>query len=177
MQDVTIPLIAQAAVIYSAVVMTDISALNRPSIDTHLREYDYNNQVRLLAGCLLPAQVYQKAQRLRQLLRDQITAALDQVDVLVLPTACTGATPIPEQAGVPSKQAIMENFMGRRSYTTPFSLSNNPALSVPCGFTSERLPIGLQIVGRPFAEETVLRVSHAYEHATAWHKEQPPELI
>ena len=175
-QDITIPLMAQAAVIYSAVVMTDISALNRNSIDTHLREYDYNNQVRLLAGCLLPAQAYQKAQRLRQVLRDQIFGALDQVDVLVLPTACTAATPLPAQAGIPSKQAIMENLMGRRSYTTPFSLSNNPALSVPCGFTSKRLPIGLQIVGRPFAEETVLRVSHAYEQATTWRKEQPPEL-
>lgn len=110
------------------------------------------------------------------MLRDQIVAALDQVDVLVLPTACTAATPLPDQAGIQSKQAIMENFMGRRSYTTPFSLANNPALSVPCGFTHERLPIGLQIVGRPFAEETVLRVSHAYEQATAWHKERPPEL-
>ncbi len=70
----------------------------------------------------------------------------------------------------------MDNLMGRRSYTTPFSLANNPALSVPCGLTRERLPIGLQIVGRPFAEATVLRVSHAYEQATAWHQERPPEL-
>ena len=58
--------------------------------------------------------------------------------------------------------------------TRPFNLTGAPAMSVSCGFNSEGLPIGLQIGGRPFAEETVLKVAHAYEQATDWHNQKPP---
>jgi len=58
--------------------------------------------------------------------------------------------------------------------TRPFNLTGAPAMSVNCGFNSEGLPIGLQIGGRPFAEETVLKVAHAYEQATDWHNQKPP---
>ncbi len=168
---------ADAAAIYSAIAMTDIAALNRQAIHAHLAEYDYNNQVRLLAGSILPAQAYQKALRLRQVLRQQILDALDRVDVLVMPTACTPAPLLPEQAGIPSKQAILDDYAGRRTFTVPFSLANVPALSVPCGFTAQRLPIGLQMAGKPFAEEMLLRVAHAYEQATDWHTQRPPNLV
>ena len=57
--------------------------------------------------------------------------------------------------------------------TAPFNATGLPALSVPCGFTSAGLPIGLQIVGRPFDEATVLRAGHAYEQATEWHLRKP----
>ncbi len=55
------------------------------------------------------------------------------------------------------------------------NLANVPGVSVPCGFDSAGLPVGLQIGGRAFDEATVLRVAHAYEQATSWHKERPPE--
>jgi aspartyl-tRNA(Asn)/glutamyl-tRNA(Gln) amidotransferase subunit A len=55
----------------------------------------------------------------------------------------------------------------------PFNLTGLPALSVPCGFTSRALPIGLQIAGKPFDEATVLRLAHAYEQHTDWHRRQP----
>ena len=58
--------------------------------------------------------------------------------------------------------------------TRPFNLTGAPAISVNCGFNSEGLPIGLQIGGRLFAEETVLKVAHAYEQATDWHNQKPP---
>ncbi len=60
-------------------------------------------------------------------------------------------------------------------FTRPFNLTGLPALSLPCGFDSG-LPIGLQIVGRPFEEGTVLRAAHAYEEATEWHERRPPEF-
>ena len=56
----------------------------------------------------------------------------------------------------------------------PFNLTGLPAISIPCGFTSTGLPIGLQIAGKPFDEATVLRVAHAYEQHTDWHRRQPP---
>ena len=59
-------------------------------------------------------------------------------------------------------------------YSRPFNLNGFPALSVPCGFSEDGLPIGLQLAGRPFAEETVLRVGHTYEQATEWHMRRPP---
>ena len=100
--------------------------------------------------------------------------ALDRVNVLVMPTSSIPASPIPERAGINSKQEVIDGYAGRRSFTAPFNLASTPALSINCGFTSGNLPIGLQIAGKPFDEETVLRVAHAYEQATNWHTRRPP---
>ena len=97
-----------------------------------------------------------------------------RVDVLVMPTSSIPAPVIPEQAGIGSKQEVIDGFAGRRSFTSPFNLANTPALSINCGFTSQDLPIGLQIAGKPFDETTIFRVAHAYEQATDWHTRRPP---
>lgn len=172
--DIDIPLIAQSATISTAVTYGDVSGVHREGIDKRLKEYDYNLQLRLLAGAILPAQAHQKAVRLRHMLRQQILDALDQVDVLVMPTSSIPASPLPEKAGVESKKAFMEMLGGRRSFTAPFNLASVPALSINCGFTSEDLPVGLQIAGKPFDESTVFRVAYAYEQATDWHTRRPP---
>ena len=57
--------------------------------------------------------------------------------------------------------------------TRPFNMTGLPAISVPCGFTSNDLPIGLQIVGRPFDESTILHLAYAYERSTPWHEKRP----
>ena len=171
---VDIPLIAQSAAISTAVTYGDVSGVHREGIDNRLKEYDYNIQLRLLAGAILPAQAHQKAVRLRHMLRQQIFDALEQVDVLVMPTSSIPASPIPEKAGVESKEAFMEMLGGRRSFTAPFNLASVPALSINCGFTSDDLPVGLQIAGKPFAESMVFRVAHAYEQATNWNTRRPP---
>ena len=62
----------------------------------------------------------------------------------------------------------------RAGMTTTFSLASSPAISINCGFTSENLPIGLQIGGKPFAEQTVLNVAYAFEQNTDWHNRRPP---
>ena len=59
-------------------------------------------------------------------------------------------------------------------YTRPYNITGFPAISVPCGFSAEGMPIGLQLAGRPFDEETVLRAAHAYEQSTEWHSRRPP---
>ena len=172
--DIEIPLIAQSAAISTAVTYGDVSGVHREGIDQRLKEYDYNIQLRLLTGAILPAQAHQKAVRLRHMIRQQILDALDQVDVLVMPTSSIPASTLPEKAGVESKAAFMEMLGGRRSFTAPFNLANVPALSINCGFTSEDLPVGLQIAGKPFDESMVFRVAHAYEQATDWHTRRPP---
>lgn len=171
---VEIPLIAQSAAISTAVTYGDVSGVHREGIENSLKEYDYNIQLRLLTGAILPAQAHQKAVRLRHMLRQQILDALEKVDVLVMPTSSIPASPIPEKAGVESKEAFMEMLGGRRSFTAPFNLASVPALSINCGFTSDDLPVGLQIAGKPFDESMVFRVAHAYEQATEWHTRRPP---
>ena len=173
-EEVSLPLIVHSGVISSGIIAADAAALNRRDIARHLGEFDHNNQVRLLMGSILPAQAYQKAARLRHLLRQQVLAALDRVDVLVMPTSSIPASLIPEKAGISGKQEVLDGYAGRRSFTAPFNLSNTPALSINCGFTPGNLPIGLQIAGKPFDESTLFRVAHAYEQATDWHTRRPP---
>ena len=172
--EVEIPLIAQSAAISTAITYGDVSGVHREGIDQRLHEYDYNIQLRLLTGAILPAQAHQKAVRLRHMLRQQILDALEKVDVLIMPTSSIPASLIPEKAGIESKEAFLEMLGGRRSYTAPFNLASTPALSINCGFTVEGLPVGLQIAGKPFDESTVFQVAAAYEQATDWSSRRPP---
>ncbi len=107
-QDVSIPLIVQSAVISSAVIMVDAIAPHGEGIANHLGEYDHNNRVRLLTGSIMPSRAHQKAMRLREVLRQQILTALQQVDVLVMPTSSIPASLIPAKAGINSKEEVLE---------------------------------------------------------------------
>jgi aspartyl-tRNA(Asn)/glutamyl-tRNA(Gln) amidotransferase subunit A len=94
--------------------------------------------------------------------------------VLLAPTApSTAATIASMTAPIESGEGAARRFFTRRSYTTPASLAGVPALSVPCGFSTAGLPIGLQLIGRAFDEATVLRVAHAYEQSTDWRRRRP----
>ena len=173
-QDVSIPLIVDFAAISNTIILTDAAGVHRQGIDEHLGEYDHNIQIRLLVGSIIPAQAHQKAVKLRQVLRQQILDALEKVDVLVMPTSSIPASPIPTKAGIGSKQEVLDGLAGRRSFTAPFNVANTPALSINCGFTSQNLPVGFQIAGKPFGEGTLFRVAQAYEQATDWHTRRPP---
>ncbi len=173
-QEVSIPLIVHSAAISNTIILTDAAGVHRQGIDEHLGEYDHNTQIRLLVGSVIPAQAHQKAVKLRQVLRQQILDALEKVDVLVMPTSSIPASPIPTKAGIDSKQEVLDGLAGRRSFTAPFNVANTPALSINCGFTSQQLPVGFQIAGKPFDEGTLFRVAHAYEQATDWHTRRPP---
>ena len=175
-EEIFIPLIAQSAAISTTLIYVDATAVHRRGLRDHPEMYDHNNRVRLLTGALVPAQVHQKATRLRQVLRDQILDALSRVDVLALPASSVQATPIPTEAGLSKngKEDFLTMLGGRRTYTSPFNLAGVPALSINCGFTSDNLPVGLQLVGRPYNEPTVFRAAYAYEQATVWHTRRPP---
>jgi aspartyl-tRNA(Asn)/glutamyl-tRNA(Gln) amidotransferase subunit A len=124
-----------------------------------------------LTGSILPAAAYYKAQKLRTLLCQQVLDAFDNYDVLITPTAGIAAQPIMDDQVITSK----ENAIGNRQlHTRIFNLANSPAISVPCGFSSDGLPIGLQIGGRPGADETILKVAYAYEQSLGWHNQRPP---
>ena len=170
-KEVSVPLAAHAATISTGIrVEAPITygdlVRNRP------QEIGHDNRVGYMVGTVLPAQAYYKALSLRTLLRDEIAEALADVDLLLSPTAGVAAQLIEPDPLVLGKE---NSYRTPYVLTTAFSLANVPALSVPCGFTADGLPIGLQIAGRPFDEETVLRAGHAYEQNTPWHASTPPE--
>ena len=109
------------------------------------------------------------------LIRRQLLDALATHDVLVAPTAHRPAPAIASAtAPITSKAEAATRFFTRRSFTTPAALAGVPALAVPCGFSAAGLPLSLQIIGRRFDDATVLRVGHAYEQATDWHRHGRP---
>ncbi|HEX2276750.1 MAG TPA: amidase [Candidatus Tectomicrobia bacterium] len=174
-QEVSIPLIRQAAPIFIAICDTDGANVHEQLIRSRARDYDAATRTRLFAASLLPANLYHRAQRARGLLRRQMMAALEGVDVLLSPST---ATPPPTISAdiLPyrSKADVSTRLFGARSYSTPYSLAALPAISIPCGFSAANLPIGLQLGGKPFDEPTVLRVAAAYEASTDWHTKKPP---
>ena len=146
--DVSLPLTEHAGAITMGVLFVEWTALHRRTFQPHFDQLDHNNKVRFLTGGVIPAQAYYKAQKLRALLRQQILTALEEVDVLVLPGGPVTARPVETVPGVQSKEQMAAGLAGRISFTGPFNLAGVPALSLPCGFSSEDLPMGLQIVGR-----------------------------
>ncbi len=174
-REVSIPLIVNSSEISYGIISSDAAMLNWDIISTErLRELDHNNQVRLLMGAVIPATAHQKSMRLREALRRQILAALEEVDALVMPASSVPATLIPESTGLGTKEDVIAGFKGRRGFTAPFNLANLPALSINCGFTGSGLPIGLQIAGNAFDETTLFRLAYAYEQATQWGGRRPP---
>jgi len=110
---------------------------------------------------------YSKAQAVRTLIKQDFDQAFEEVDVLVTPVMSTPAFQLGEKIEDPLQMYLSD------LYTISASLAGIPAISIPCGFSQHGLPIGLQIMGRPFEEETVLRVARAYELVTNWRKKRP----
>jgi len=128
---------------------------------------------RMAPGLTVTAYDYLQGQRLRaQLTREFIDSVFSRIDVLVTPTI---PEPAPALAHVKAgATADVIARMGRFSrLTRPFNALGLPALSLPCGAAPDGRPLAMQLVGRPFDEATLLRLGHAYERATAWHRRRP----
>ncbi len=111
---------------------------------------------------------YLRAQKVRTLIRNDFLQAFEKVDAIVTPTSPTAAFKIGEKSDDPLQMYLSDIF------TISANLSGICGVSVPCGFTKNpKLPIGLQLLGHPFGEATILRLAHAYEQNTPWHEEKP----
>jgi aspartyl-tRNA(Asn)/glutamyl-tRNA(Gln) amidotransferase subunit A len=111
---------------------------------------------------------YVKAQQVRTLILRDYEDAFAQVDVVAMPTSPTAAFALGERLADPLQMYLADVF------TVSANLAGLPAISVPCGFTANQLPIGLQLTGRRFDESTMLRIADAYERETGWWKQAPP---
>jgi aspartyl-tRNA(Asn)/glutamyl-tRNA(Gln) amidotransferase subunit A len=112
---------------------------------------------------------YGQAQKVRTLIRRDFERAFEQVDLIAAPVAPTSAFPFGAHSDDPLAMYLED------ALTLPASLAGLPGLSFPAGFDRQGLPVGLQLLGRPFAEDDLLRTAHAYQQVTDWHLRRPPE--
>ena len=110
---------------------------------------------------------YLRAQKVRTLIRNDFAEVFKQCDAILAPVTPTPAYKIGEKTNDPLKMYLDDIL------TTPVNLAGNCGMSIPCGFSSAGLPIGLQIIGDSFGEENILKVGHAYEQTTDWHHQKP----
>jgi aspartyl-tRNA(Asn)/glutamyl-tRNA(Gln) amidotransferase subunit A len=174
-QEVSIPLVPLAGAIFVGVADTEGAGARDDVLRTCAEQLDAATRTRLQAAALVPAKVYQRAMKARVLLRQQFMQALRQVDILV---SATMPYPPPKHTAVTAPFAgtddVRARFFFRRAYTGCYALTALPAISIPGGFTTDNLPIGLQLGARPFAEAMLLQVAQAYEQATPWHTRRAP---
>ena len=172
-EEVSVPMMDKASAISTAIIGPESVEVHMRNLRERPEDFDPSVRVRLEAGALVSAHQYVRAQRARTLFKRNVRKAMQDVDVILTPTIPVGAPKIGQDI-VPVGDELESKLTLISRLTRPFNLPGIPTITLPCGFTSEGLPIGLQLAGRPFEEATVLRVAHAYEQATDWHTRRPP---
>ena len=172
-KEVSYPMFNQSQAISSTVLMAEATAYHRDLLEKDGHQlYDPVRQ-RLEAGLFISAAEYLRAQQARSIFDQQGRRLLDEVDLLAGPTEPVTAPEIMASKVMAGEQEV--GVVGALTqYTRPYNINGFPAISVPCGFSDDGMPIGLQLAGRPFDELTVLRAAHAYEQANDWHTRRPP---
>jgi aspartyl-tRNA(Asn)/glutamyl-tRNA(Gln) amidotransferase subunit A len=163
--DVAVPHTQLATIAQRAIMFSEAYTYHLGDLQSRPELYGKYTRQQLQQGALYSAADFVQAQRVRSMIRDEWNEVLAGVDALVLPTTLTAA---PAFKGYdPDAMRRMPTFVGI------WNLVGLPAASICCGFTSAGLPVGLQIVGKPFDETTVLRIGDAYQRLTDWHTRTP----
>ena len=169
-EEVSLPLSTTAGPISGALLAVEPANNHAKWVRDNLSDYGHDVRILLQTGSVMPASYYNKALKIRELIRRQVLEALGNYDALVFPTSGRGAQPVEDDPAVTSKETSSRlPFL----LTRLFNLASCPAMSVPCGFDDRGMPVGLQIGGKPFSEETLFRIGYAYEQATDWHNRRP----
>jgi aspartyl-tRNA(Asn)/glutamyl-tRNA(Gln) amidotransferase subunit A len=165
LQEVKIPSLAYERGVNSVIMLCEAFAFHEKNLKSRPQDFGEMVRERFRVGGLLNASDYVQAQRVRQLIKRETAEVMKQVDVLVTPTM---TQPAPRFDGYDPSST-----MRGPSFTAPFNITGLPAMSVPAGFTAAGLPVGIQVVGKPFDEPTVLRVGHTYERYARWYERRP----
>ena len=179
-QELSVPYMEHVPMVQLVTARAENLSPAEPFLRTRPRDYSPGLMNRQILALTLPAHAYVTAQRVRRLICEAFDRAFEQVDVIVSPAVSMPAETIEE-----CEQGYVETAGGRIPLsdgrgtrgtlcTIPFNVTGAPAVSVPCGFSSQGLPIGLQIAAPHFQEPTLLKVAHAYEQAAGWHARKPP---
>ena len=171
--EVSIPTMEHSAAISGPIMAVEAAEVHLDNLRNRADDIGVGVRRRFETGALIPAIEYVKAQRARTLFNKEIARAFERFDILLSPAVPVPAPKIGEtDLDLGERTEPVLGLLPR--LTRPFNLCGVATISVPCGFTSSALPIGLQLAGRAFDEATVLRVAHAYEQATDWHTRRPP---
>jgi aspartyl-tRNA(Asn)/glutamyl-tRNA(Gln) amidotransferase subunit A len=172
--DVEIPELKLMSDVGLTLVLSDTSDYHRRMLRERWQDYTPGVRLMLELGNLVPASAYLLAQRARETMRQAVRRAFDQhrLDVLAAPTIPTTTMPLDQlEVGVEDEESVFAAFL---HHNIPSNLTGQPALSMPCGFSREELPIGLQLIGRPLGEARLFRIAHAYESSMPFHRRKPP---
>ncbi len=121
---------------------------------------------RLQQGASTTSTEYALARRTQTEVKKRLDTFFESYDLLIVPSTPIAAPTIEGNDAVEQAARLTR-------FTAPFNLAGLPAISVPCGFTKDGLPIGLQIIAKPWSDAKVLNAAYAYEQATEWHKQRP----
>ena len=166
LQEVEIPSLAYERGTNTVIMLSEAFAFHEKNLKSRPQDFGDMVRARFRVGGLLSASDYVQAQRVRQMIKRETAEVMRRVDVLVTPTM---TQPAAKFEGYDATGTIKGP-----SFTAPFNITGLPAMSVPAGFTATGLPVGIQVVGKPFDEPTVLRVGHTYERHARWYERRPP---
>lgn len=173
LREIRLPNVPVHRAVWLNIASPEAYSFHEPYLKASAAEYGADVRGRLEPGRELLAVDYVRAQRTRGMMKEECLKLFREVSVIVTPTIPIAAPRIDDLdklwAGVPETAAASLS-----RYTRFFNIVGFPAISIPCGFTTDGLPIGIQIAGKPFDESTVLRVSHAYEQEARWYERRPP---
>ena len=175
-REVSLPLALLAGVASRTISAVERANLKPEWIRERADDFHPNVRVHFMTAELIPATVYQKAQKLRSMIRAQTLEALQSVDALLMPTSAAPAQVMDLTPGIRSQEQASAALTDA-NFRALFSMVSGPALSICCGFAVEdgvELPLAMQLAGKPFDESTILKIAHAYEGATDWHTRKPP---
>jgi len=165
-QEVDVSWMREAALANKTMTQADGAAVHRERLGEHPDWFGEDIRRRLEDGAKTSSTDYALARRTQAEVRKRCEQFFESHDVLILPTTPIAAPTIEGHDAVEQAARLTR-------FTAPFNLAGLPALSVPCGFTMDGLPIGLQIISRAWADAKVLNAGNAFEQATKWHKEKP----
>ena len=169
LQEIDIPALRYYRMAHTTIMLSEAHSIHRKNLVQRADDYAPATWNHLASGAAFTAADYVQAQRIRSRMRQEFHSVLDQVDIIALPTSHKTASPIGEGDAVGTLEAY--------NFRACFDMTGMPAVTVPCGFTKERLPIGFQLAGRPFDEANVLSAAHAYEQQARWFQSRPSPSV
>ena len=178
--EVAWPLFPDSYPVSTIIAMTEMAEYHAGLLQTRAKDIWVPTRLKLQAGLFFSADTYLKAQQIRTKFVVQSMELMKKVDVLVGPTspivACSLGTPM--EPGFPHGRVLVGDIAqdvieALAQFTRVFNLLGFPAITVPSGFNKDNLPIGLQIAAKPYDEDTLFKVAHAYERFTEWHMKKP----
>lgn len=172
---VSIPMdwVSQGRSINIIITLAEATAVHEKMLAEHADEYTPAVRSRIQSALAMPAVDYIRAQRARQAFSVKMAEATKDVDVIATPSVPVRTHTIAECTPA-TGEILAEKGAEIPLFTSIFDVTGEPSLSVPCGFDSSNMPIGLMITGHAFDETTILRVGHAYEELAGWHQRRPP---